>query len=309
VAQPSGRNLYDVSSDVRRLLGDLEFPFLSISAAETRHKLDEVEMLLDRYLLPRLEHQQAPLTVAVAGSTGVGKSTVVNAVVGDVVSVPGVLRPTTRIPVLVHHPADAAWFGQEDVLLSERCSVRTIPSGIALLDLPPFASVRGPGRSVTNDGLTKADVWLFTTTAARYADAVPWELLTRAVERRVLVAVVVNRITSGAVNEIRSHLREMLASRSLGDAPLFVVEEAELDSSGMVPALTVQPIVQWLHDLAADETRQATIERVVGGAVENVIRRVTAAVESAEDDVFDETTREALIDAVDEMRRVRGDSA
>ena len=41
----------------------------------------------------------------VGGSTGAGKSTLVNSVVGEV-SHAGVLRPTTRSPVLVRHPAD-----------------------------------------------------------------------------------------------------------------------------------------------------------------------------------------------------------
>ena len=48
----------------------------------------------------------APLLMVVGGSTGAGKSTLVNSLVGADVSPAGVLRPTTRAPVLVCHPAD-----------------------------------------------------------------------------------------------------------------------------------------------------------------------------------------------------------
>ncbi len=62
---------------------------------------------LDDYVLPRLRSQDAPLLTVVGGSTGAGKSTLVNSIVGQMVSRSGVLRPTTRSPVLVHHPDDA----------------------------------------------------------------------------------------------------------------------------------------------------------------------------------------------------------
>ena len=54
--------------------------------------------------------------MVVGGSTGAGKSTLVNSLVRAPVSAAGVLRPTTRAPVLVCNPADAAWFRQGDLL-------------------------------------------------------------------------------------------------------------------------------------------------------------------------------------------------
>ena len=46
-----------------------------------------------------------------------------------------------------------------------------------LLDSPDIDSVLAENRALANQLLAAADAWLFVTTAARYADAVPWEFL------------------------------------------------------------------------------------------------------------------------------------
>ncbi len=82
----------------------LAVPGRDDAAAARRELLDQVE----DYLLPRIEQMDAPLLMVVGGSTGAGKSTLVNSLVGADVSPAGVLRPTTRAPVLVCHPDDLA---------------------------------------------------------------------------------------------------------------------------------------------------------------------------------------------------------
>ena len=80
---------------------------LDIPGAQgARATRDEAVDQIADYLLPRLERLDAPLLVVVGGSTGAGKSTLVNSLVGAEVSPAGVLRPTTRAPVLVCHPGD-----------------------------------------------------------------------------------------------------------------------------------------------------------------------------------------------------------
>jgi hypothetical protein len=66
-------------------------------------------------------------------------------------------------------------------------SLRLVPTtalqpGLALLDSPDIDSVLAENRALANQLLAAADAWLFVTTAARYADAVPWEFLRRARE-------------------------------------------------------------------------------------------------------------------------------
>jgi hypothetical protein len=70
---------------------------------------------------------------------------------------------------------------------------------------------------------------VFVTTAARYADAVPWELLHTAQRRGTALAVVCNRVPPPAMREVMDHLGQMLAEGGLSRAALFGVPEVALD--------------------------------------------------------------------------------
>src|SRR5690606_2197960 len=109
-----------------------------------------------------------------------------------------------------------------------------VPAGLALLDAPDIDSVVTQNRALGERLLAAADLWIFVTSAARYADAVPWELLTAAARRRAAVAVVLDRVPAEATAEVRGDLAMMLADHDLGDAPLLVVEESPVDARGLL---------------------------------------------------------------------------
>ncbi|MGH3457861.1 ABC transporter [Aeromicrobium sp.] len=276
-----------------------------------------VDQLSD-YVLPRLVQLDAPLLTVVGGSTGAGKSTLVNSICGERVTESGVLRPTTRSPVLVHHPDDAPWF-QRDRILPDlpRTDVPTndfhalrvttsarVPRGLAILDAPDVDSIDRGNRELAGQLLSAADLWLFVTSASRYADQVPWDYLKQAAERSTSVAVVLDRTHADAVIEVRGHLARMMTSRGLSDSPLFTVPESGTDTEGLLPPEAVAPIVGWLHDLAADPVaRQAVVSQTLDGAVRhNVLRTHDVAdaldlqIEAAErlyqqaEDIYSEAT-------------------
>jgi hypothetical protein len=230
---------------------------------------------------------EAPLLAVVGGSTGAGKSTLVNSLVGERVTVSGVLRPTTRSPVLVHHPDDAHWFGQ-DRLLPDLVRVQhatndpdslqlvastAIPPGLAILDAPDVDSVEERNRVLAAQLLAAADLWLFVTSAARYADQVPWGFLKQAAERSTAVAIVLDRTPDEAIQTVSTHLARMLASRGLKDSPLFVVTEGKVDDAGLLPAHHVVEVRTWLDSLAHDpEARDVVVRQTVEGAVRTITR-------------------------------------
>ncbi|MFL6096320.1 MAG: hypothetical protein ACJ71Y_12790 [Blastococcus sp.] len=206
---------------------------------------------IDDYLLPRLCDLDAPLLTVVGGSTGAGKSTLVNSLVGAPVTTAGVLRPTTRSPVLV-------------------CA------------RPDVDSVVESTRELAGQLLAAADLWVFVTTAARYADAVPWDLLRTAQERGTALAVVLDRVPPEAAAEVAADLAGMLTRAGLAGARLFVVEERSL-ADGRLPEDQVAPLRDWLHELAADQgARAAVVRQTLTGALDSLEQRVAGVATAVE---------------------------
>ena len=289
----------------------LEVPSRAPAEASRRQLLQQ----LDDYVLPRLRSIDAPLLAVVGGSTGAGKSTLVNSVVGREVSRSGVLRPTTTSPVLVHHPDDRRWFEDtrilpglarvtgEDTGESQPGTVRlaestALPAGMALLDAPDIDSVVSANRTIATQLLSASDLWLFVTTAARYADAVPWDFLRTAADRGTAVAIVLDRIPPEAVEEIRPHLATMLREQGLPTAPIFTVPETELDADGRLPADAVARLRSWLQALAGDaRARSIVVGQTLRGAVESLSGRTAELVVASRDQA---DAAAALRRAVDE---------
>jgi hypothetical protein len=296
----------------------LEVPSRAPAEASRRQLLQQ----LDDYVLPRLRAIDAPLLAVVGGSTGAGKSTLVNSVVGAEVSRSGVLRPTTTSPVLVHHPDDRRWFADARILPGlarvtgrekadpQPGTVRlaestALPAGMALLDAPDIDSVVSANRLIATQLLSAADLWLFVTTAARYADAVPWDLLRTAADRGTAVAIVLDRIPEDAVDEIRPHLAAMLRDQGLPTAPIFTVPETTLDADGRLPAASVQRLRSWLQALASDaRARSIVVGQTLRGAVESLSGRTTELVVASRDQHDAAVSLQRVVDeAYDEAHR------
>ncbi|EMY33488.1 putative ABC transporter [Arthrobacter crystallopoietes BAB-32] len=304
--------------DVGRSLQSLELPLPLPGSDRVRRDVSGAQAQLRDYVLPRYRSLQAPLLAVVGGSTGAGKSTLVNAIAGHPVTRAGAIRPTTRQPILLHHPEDRAWFADQRILpdLARITAARSgslpgaaseetgaearttherqvsslvlladeaVPRGVAVLDAPDIDSVSDANRMLAGQLLAAADLWLFVTTANRYADAVPWQLLLEAAGRNITVAVVLDRVPPGVDEEVRSDLAGMLEREGLGAARLFTVPESVLDARGMLPEATVAPVRAWLQELAADAAaRSAIARRTLSGAVAGLAEKTRVAADAVD---------------------------
>ncbi|MFH8485634.1 dynamin family protein [Streptomyces longisporoflavus] len=264
--------LLDALSALRERVAAARFPLPLVGAPRARANRDELLAQLDDYLVPRLQAPEAPLLAVIGGSTGAGKSTLVNSLVGRRVSEAGVLRPTTRTPVLVCHPEDHHWFadmrvlpdltrvwvprpepsgqdgegedghdGRGDDLLpiepgGERAlrieTSETLPRGLALLDAPDVDSLISDNRNLAAELISAADIWVMVTTASRYADAVPWHLLRTAKEYDATLVTVLDRVPHQLVAEVSRQYGALLAKAGLGDVPRFTVPELPESAGG-----------------------------------------------------------------------------
>ncbi|SFK38484.1 dynamin family protein [Streptomyces pini] len=264
--------LLDALTTLRDRVAAARFPLPLPGAERARRSRSELLAQLDDYLVPRLRAPEAPLLAVVGGSTGAGKSTLVNSLVGRRVSDAGVLRPTTRTPVLVCHPADQHWFAGPRVLPRLRrvwtprrddCraaqdtppalpdddhpadggdadappalaveTAEAVPVGLALLDSPDIDSLVTANRELAAELFCAADVWILVTTASRYADAIPWHLLRSAREYDVTLATVLDRAPHQVADELSRQYTALLARAGLGDVPCFTVPELPESARG-----------------------------------------------------------------------------
>jgi energy-coupling factor transporter ATP-binding protein EcfA2 len=293
-----------VRVDARKLeqaLLELRHPIVSVpltleapGAEEARAERLKLLSQIDDYLLPRLRQSGAPILVALVGSTGAGKSTLLNSLAGKQVSATGIRRPTTNSPVLACHPGDIRWFA-ENVFLPTLPRVRQqglvmpgrdgllvlaasegMPEGVAVLDTPDIDSVVQAHRDFANQFLDASDLWLFVTTARRYADAAVWEMLKDARDRGAALAIALSRVPPAATNELAAHFDAMLEANGLGDIRRFIIPETVI-TEARLPGDIAAPIERWLADTAKrDDRRVAVLTQTMSGVLDTFRDRIPA---------------------------------
>ncbi|MCT2546472.1 dynamin family protein [Streptomyces atratus] len=302
--------LIDALSALRDRVAAVRLPLPLPGAERARQTRSELLAQLDDYLLPRLRDPEAPLLAVIGGSTGAGKSTLVNSLVGRPVSEAGVLRPTTRTPVLVCHPDDHHWFagarvlprltrvwlppeesgepgrcddldglggldGDEEDGISLRVETSPgLPRGLALLDAPDIDSLVVRNRRLAAELICAADVWVMVTTASRYADAVPWHLLRTAKQYDASLVTVLDRVPHQVIAEVSRQYGALLTRAGLGEVPRFTIPELPESAgggSGLLPTTAVAPLRAWLCHRAQDPAaRQQAVGRTAAGVIDSL---------------------------------------
>lgn len=281
--------------DLRGALRSVLLPLGTPGAARGRDACERALRRLDDFVLPRASSLDAPLLAVVGGSTGSGKSTLVNALAGARVCASSPLRPTTRRPVLLHRGDDRSHFDSPRVLPGlvrvhrgasdpvapagagsagelEMRESPELPEGLAILDSPDVDSISDENRALARRLLDAADLWVFVTSAARYADEVPWRLLDEAAVSGITVLVVLDRVAPEAREAVAGDLRALMDRRGLERAPLLVVEETALVDGMLEPGAVAELRARFAEGAASADSRRELARIALTGAVGEVVK-------------------------------------
>jgi hypothetical protein len=121
-----------------------------------------------------------PLLAAFLGGTGVGKSSMLNRLAGQVIAKAGIERPTSREVTLYHH---------------QSLSIQQLPAGLPIhsvklnqhnnaehkniiwMDMPDFDSIEIGNHQLVRQWLPHIDVLIYVVSPERYRDNKTWRLL------------------------------------------------------------------------------------------------------------------------------------
>jgi energy-coupling factor transporter ATP-binding protein EcfA2 len=279
-------------------------------AARTR--IRQLADLLHGHITVRAASLDAPLVVLLVGPTGAGKSTIFNTIAGRPASPTGVLRPTTRVAVVLVHPDDRQALVEGAFRGIPAGQLRFVEDarldrGLAVVDAPDIDSLEHANRALADRLVEAADLCCFVTTATRYADRVPWAVLSRVEERGLPLLIVVNRMPPDSADraEILSDVRRLLTNAGLDhllastpDAPpreLIAVREGDLAGDGdRLPEASIRPLHDEIGRLRAGaDARRAVAARALAGSL--------AALGDGLDQIADDVEHEAI--DVEALRR------
>jgi len=255
---------------------------------------------LEGFVRPRAADLDAPLLVLLLGPTGAGKSSLLNTIAGAEVSRAGVLRPTTREAVLYASDGDAERIlsgARLGLIASERIVHAKAPSsasGVAVIDAPDIDSVERDNRALADILLEACDLCVFVTTATRYADLVPWQVLRRAQERGLPLVVLINRVPGDARDRdvVLADARRLLSEGGMRESDdtldLITVTEGQLDprTNGLARE-SVRPLLERIEQLASEsaERRSVAVDALAGA-----VGGLTPLAQAVADDLEHEAT-------------------
>lgn len=278
----------DLTGRVRRW-ADADLPWEPAGRVQAllRRVLERVETLRVRL--------ETPLVVATFGGTGTGKSTLVNALVGEEVTRTGRQRPTTTKPVLIlHRGLEAESLGlpleKFEVVRSDADVLRDL----VIVDCPdPDTSETaetGGNLALLRSIVPHCDVLIFAATQQKYRSARVLEELADAASGCRLLFV---QTHADIDEDIRDDWRQTLSGYDVPEM-FFVDSTAALDErrGGRRPGGEFGRLLDVLKtELAASErvrVRRANVLDLLGGALDRgrqVLLRHRPAVERLEEEL------------------------
>jgi hypothetical protein len=227
----------------------------------------------------RLGFEGSAYVLALVGGTGVGKSSLLNALAGGVVSPAGARRPTTGVPV--------AWVAQgardETAPLLRWLNVQEVRdhangafADVAILDLPDMDSTTPEHRARVDELLPRVDAVVWVADPEKYRDAVLHDQYLRhwapRLARQLVVLNKADRVGPDA-ERLREHLTASLRAEGIANVVVAV--------TSATPDGDTHELRDWILD--GVETKRVIAERIateLHGAALDLATRAGVATEA-----------------------------
>jgi len=181
----------------------------------------------------RREHLSGVVVVAIAGGTGSGKSSLLNALAGREIASTSALRPHTNKPL--------AWIPTGDVAISAMVEALDIDDvvehddavSLAVVDLPDLDSVSHDHRSCVESILPLVDAVIWVFDPVKYHDpSIHREFLSEMTEYEPVFIFALNkidRLDEAEVEAVDAHLGGVLTLDGFHDPEVLAVAAAPTD--------------------------------------------------------------------------------
>ncbi len=229
-------------------------------------------------LRERMDRLDDVLIVALVGGSGVGKSTLLNAIAGDQIAETSEMRPCTAVPMIYHPPGARLDF---DTSNAGRESWKSVPRSalehLILIDTPDSDTIVREHREAVIRTLEKCDLIIMCGSQEKYLDEATWSLLRPLRGERAIVCVETKAVGHAS---IREHWLARLREAGIEATAYFRVHALHtLDRklAGVEEEIPAQPEYDFpdLDRFLRRELTRERIARIKRSNVTGLIRRIT----------------------------------
>lgn len=221
------------------------------------------------------ELDEKRLVVGFLGGTGVGKSTLMNAIAGATISRPGDRRPTTDRVICYRHVdfPIPPWLEAADLADPPPPHELDGLRGVTLLDLPDLDSRATQHRELVHRALPHLDVLLVVTSVDKYGDDLLYQelrSLPQAPRNLMFVLNAIDRVQPAEHDAVVQDFRDKLGRYTEHQSPQLYVISA-LQAFQGEPVADFEELTSLLDRLGGNAERKAVLAANANAAVTQLV--------------------------------------